>query len=212
VPRRAAGARGVLALVSLAGGALPGCGARELDPLPDVATAEGVRLEAEVGAARYRIALAGAEADLVAGGPVSATATEVERQSASPGADLDIVAARSSWDLRGRSAHFEGDVRVTRGPVTLRCAALDVTYAGAETLDTVVATGGVTVTRGERRASAERAELVGKTGRITLTGRPGVNTLVGERIILWLDDERADCEGGVSGPCRLVVAARAIGG
>jgi lipopolysaccharide export system protein LptA len=56
---------------------------------------------------------------------------------------------------------------------------------------------------------------VGRTGKITLTGRPklseGVNALEGERIVLWLDEERADCEGGEGGPCRLVVAAEALG-
>jgi lipopolysaccharide export system protein LptA len=169
-------------------------------------------LEATSGETEYRVTLAGAEADVAGGGEIAATTTTVTAASAST---LDIQAKRSTWDLKGRSARFEGGVVVTRGPVTLRCATLDVRYAGADVIDTVVATGGVTVDRGGRHASAERAELVGRTGKITLTGRPklseGVNALEGERIVLWLDEERADCEGGEGGPCRLVVAAEALG-
>lgn len=195
-------------------GLAAGCGAEPAAPLPTAALAEGVTLEATSGESEYRVALAGAEADVSGGGEIAATGTTVSAAAASA-PPLDIQAKRSTWDLKGRSARFEGAVVVTRGPVTLRCDTLDVRYAGADVIDTVVATGGVTVDRGGRHASAERAELVGRTGKITLTGRPklseGVNALEGERIVLWLDEERADCEGGAGGPCRLVVAADALG-
>jgi lipopolysaccharide export system protein LptA len=189
------------------------CASEPLEPLPERARAEGVVFETEAGGGTYRVALAGAESAPGAGEPIAATATEVVAAGAGP--ELHIAASRSSWDLKGRSAHFESNVVVTRGDVTMRCNALDVRYAGADTIDTVVATGAVRVEKGGRTAEAARAELVGKTGRITLTGDPrlaeGVNVLEGERIVLWLDDERADCEGGATGPCRLVVAAGALG-
>lgn len=191
-----------------------GCSPESFEPLPTAARAEGVVVQVEGADTTYRVELAGAEAEVAAGGAVSATATRVASKPAE-GPTLNIVAERSSWDLKGHSAHFEGNVVVTRGPVTLRCASLDVRYAAADVIDTVVATGNVTVDRGERHAVADHAELVGRTGRITLTGTPrlseGVNALTGERIVLWLDEERADCEGGASGPCRLVVASGALG-
>jgi lipopolysaccharide export system protein LptA len=139
---------------------------------------------------------------------------------------LEITAARSTWDLRARTAHFEGNVLVRRGPVDLHCAALDVRYADADHIDRVLASGGVSVQHGSRTASAAQAELMGATGRITLTGSPrlseGPNTLVGATIVLWLDDERATCEGGPAeagaagtvgaeaSPCRLVVDGAAL--
>ena len=189
------------------------CAPSPLEPLPAVATGEGITIEASSESGSYTLAFAGASADLVGGTPVAATRTTVTQAAAGP--PLEIRAAKSSWALKNRSARFEGDVVVIRGAVTMRCAALDVRYAAADRIDTVVATGSVTVETGERRAQAERAELVGATGKITLTGKPrlaeGVNALVGERIILWLDDEKADCEGGASGPCTLVVEGRALG-
>jgi lipopolysaccharide export system protein LptA len=70
------------------------------------------------------------------------------------------------------------------------------------------------VTRGERAATSAKAELEGATGRITMTGEPrlseGPNTLAGDRIVLWLDDERATCEGAAGAPCRLVVEGSAL--
>lgn len=190
-----------------------GCAPSPLDSLPAVATGEGITIEATSESGGYTLAFAGASADLVGGAPIAATRTTVTHAASGP--PLEIRASKSSWDLKNRTARFEGDVVVVRGDVTMRCAVLDVRYADADRIDTVVATGSVIVETGERRAEAERAELLAATGKITLTGKPrlaeGVNALVGERIILWLDDEKADCEGGASGPCTLVVEGRALG-
>ncbi len=127
---------------------------------------------------------------------------------------LEIVADRSEWDLRARTAQFSGNVNVLRGEVSMRCDSLDVRYAGPDRIDRVVATGNVEVRRGERRATAASAELDGATGRIALRGDPrlseGPNTLVGNSIVLWLDDERATCEGAEGAPCRLVVEGSAL--
>jgi len=129
-------------------------------------------------------------------------------------APLEIAAARSEWDLRGRKAVFTGDVTVTRAEVSIRCGRLEVAYKDVDTLSTVEATGGVSVTRDGRTATAERAVIVGETGQITLTGAPrlaeGVNTLQGEVITLFLDDERAVCEGKAGSPCRLSVDGSAL--
>jgi lipopolysaccharide export system protein LptA len=182
------------------------CAAPEPPPLPAETTATDV-----VAAGPDWIARAPAVTVRAA----VASTGEVAVAKTAPGKPpLEIAAARSDWDLRGRSARFEQDVVVTRGEVTMRCAKLEVRYADAETIDRVVATGGVTVTRGERAATAATAELEGATGRITLTGDPrlseGPNTLAGERIVLWLDDERATCEGAAGSPCRLVVEGSAL--
>lgn len=129
-------------------------------------------------------------------------------------APLEIRAQRSEWDLRARAAVFTDDVVVTRGDVEIRCGMLRVTYKDADRLDIVEATGGVAVTHGGRKAHAERAEIVGESGRITLTGSPtlseGPNALAGDRIVLFLDDERAICEGAAGAPCRLVVDGSAL--
>lgn len=196
-------------VLGLVAGALltAGCApAEHAEPLPTAATATGVEAEGPGWSAAAATLRFGA-------GVAEATEPAILRSSAGK-PPLEIVADRSDWDLRARGAKFTGHVEVRRGEVTLRCDALDVRYASAERIDRIVATGNVEVRRGDRRANAASAELDGATGRISLTGEPrlseGPNTLVGATLVLWLDDERATCEGADGAPCRLVVAGSAL--
>lgn len=193
--------------VALAWLGLSGCAEpAPVAPLPTAAAATGVEAVGDgwsAAAATLRFA----------GGVAEASEPAIIRsESGKP--PLEIVAERSEWDLRARTARFTGAVTVRRGDVEMRCAALDVRYADADRIDAVVATGGVEVNRGARTATAQSAELVGATGRITLSGEPtlteGPNTLMGASIVLWLDDERATCEGADGAPCRLVVDGAAL--
>ena len=190
------------------------CGQAPLEPLPEVATATGLVVRSTADNAQLSVHLAGAEGNLVAGAPIHGTATVVSKtETGRP--PLEINAARSDWNLRDHTAAFDDHVVVTRGDVTLTCTHLDVRYAGTEQIESVVASGGVHVVKGQRTASADHADLDGKTGRVTLTGSPrlaeGASELVGTTITLWLDDERATCEGDQGQGCRLVVAGSAIG-
>ncbi|MCK6505645.1 LptA/OstA family protein [Myxococcota bacterium] len=123
---------------------------------------------------------------------------------------LQITAPASDWDLRTRSVRFQGGVTATRGAVTLTCQELEVRYASADQVDTATARGQVQVVHGARTARADQAVLTAADGALTLTGQPqlteGPNTLSGQRIVLWLDDERVRCDD-----CRLVVAGTALG-
>ena len=128
----------------------------------------------------------------------------------SPGTPpLQIDAPTSDWDLKARSARFTGGVTAVRGDVTLTCQVLKVQFASADRVQTAIAEGDVIVRQGARTASGARAELNADTGEIALTGEPriaeGANTMTGERIALWLDDDRVRCD-----QCRLVVAGDAI--
>jgi lipopolysaccharide export system protein LptA len=128
--------------------------------------------------------------------------------SASVPPDLIIEGDTSSWSLSDGRVVFQGHVTVTRPPVTVSCAKLVVTYAD-DHVDLAVATGDVVVRRGERVARGEHAVLEPVTGRVVLTGSPMINdgprTLSGDRIELFLDDERLECSG-----CRLVVEGSAV--
>lgn len=175
-------------------------------PLPTAAVATGVEAVGEGWSA--------AAATLRFGANVAEAAEPAIVRASDGKPPLEITAERSTWDLKARTARFTGAVSVVRGGVTMRCDTLDVRYADADRIDRVVASGNVLVRQGERTANAGTAELVGATGEITLTGTPrlaeGPNTLVGSRIVLWLDDERATCEGAGGEPCRLVVAGSAL--
>ncbi len=121
---------------------------------------------------------------------------------------LTVVGKKSSWELGGGVVVFEGEVRAERGPVTLYCDRLELTWNGDE-MQAAVATGKVRVVRGRRTARGARAELTVASGRVELTGDPSVadgpNVLVGQRIVLFLDDERLECDD-----CRLDVDGEAV--
>lgn len=141
-----------------------------------------------------------------------APAPPVDAAGAAPARPpLQITAPQSDWDLRTRSVRFTGGVTATRGAVTLTCQELEVRYASADQVDTATARGQVQVLHGQRTARADQAVLTAADGALTLTGAPqlteGANTLTGQRIVLWLDDERVRCDD-----CRLVVAGTALGG
>jgi lipopolysaccharide export system protein LptA len=175
-----------------------------LAELPAAAEARGVQVEAGAWSAS-------AGAVTLAAGLAQAREVQTLRTGDVP---LEIRAAESDWDLRAKSARFRGDVAVVRGPVTLTCTTLSVQYGGKDEIDHILAEGAVEVRRDGRVATAARADLDGKSGRIALTGQPtlvdGPNRLAGEKITLYLDDEKVHCEGGAGRPCHLVVEGSAL--
>lgn len=143
----------------------------------------------------------------------------VDREGAGAGTDvratvpgappLEIAAPQSDWDLRARVARFTGGVTATRADVTMTADTLTVSFKSADRLERAVAEGGVRVVQGARRAEGATAELTVESGEIVLTGAPvlseGPNRMTGERITLWLDDERVRCD-----QCRLLVDGEAV--
>jgi lipopolysaccharide export system protein LptA len=131
-------------------------------------------------------------------------------EPASPPPELRIEADRSQWDLKGRTVLFEGNVRTTRGEMHMVCDQLDVQLGEGDAIETAAAQGAIRVTHAERVATGERAELFADRGELIITGNPivveGGNSLAGERITLWLDDDRMDCEA-----CTLVMENPGIG-
>lgn len=129
---------------------------------------------------------------------VAAAVQTAPARGEEPPPPLNIAAARSDWDFAARRVRFEGEVVATRGEVTLRCDRLLVTFSTPEQVELATASGHVVVERGARSARGAQAVLDARTGQVVLTGAPelseGRNRMSGERIVLWLDDERVECE------------------
>jgi lipopolysaccharide transport protein LptA len=125
--------------------------------------------------------------------------------------ELKITADRSSWDLKSRTIQFEGNVVATRGDMKLTCARLDVWMGEGDDVEHAAATGGVRVTQGDRDATGREAKLTTERGELVITGEPmvreGGTSFSGERVTLWLDDERMECEG-----CEVVVQSPGVDG
>ena len=173
-------------------------------PRLDHVELEGVGVEAD------GVRLSMASATLEKDGTGTGEAVTGTRYSRPP---LEIDAPRTSWDLKARSAVFEGGVTAKRGDFTLTCDTLTVTFAAggkSDAVDLAVAEGNVTISRDQRTATGQRAELYGETGEVVLTGSPtlveGSNRLTGDVVRLFLDDERISCE-----KCHLVIDGSAIG-
>lgn len=109
---------------------------------------------------------------------------------------LTIEGERSAWSLRDGVVVFEGGVVARRDPVELACSRLEVQTEGDRVVR-AIATGDLVVRHGDRRATAAEAVLTVADGSLVLTGGPvledGTRRLTGERLVLFLDDERLEC-------------------
>lgn len=182
------------------------CFSAEPPPAGSTATvAEVVQAGGEAGGVKWGAVATAVE--LAAGKATAAEVTLVKQEAGKQ--PLSIQAQRSEWDLKARSAHFEGEVVVTRGDVVMTCPVLDVVYGAKQQIQQVVATGPVVVRSGDRQATAGHAELLAESGELLLTGKPrleeGDNALVGQKIRFYLDGERVVCEGAAGEPCSLVM-------
>jgi lipopolysaccharide export system protein LptA len=172
-------------------------------PLPAAAVFTGVELAWPAGA----LVLHAARAE--AADPERGVATEVEATAdGGGGAELQIRAARASWDLDQQSVVFAGAVEARHGEFTLTCEHLEARFDSPERLVSAEARGQVRVLHRGRVASGEHALLDVPAARLELTGVPslqdGRRTLSGERIVLYLDETRLECER-----CTLAVAPAA---
>ena len=177
------------------------------EPLPEAPVAvelTGVRVQAAAWAAS-------AEAATTDGRTVQASGVRADVGGAPP---IDVRAKATEWDLQARTARFTGEVRVTRGDVTLTCDRVEVRYGADDRIDHLAAEGRIRVEQGARLATAEKAEVEGRTGRIVLTGSPvlaeGPNRLEGATITLYLDDKRVTCASADGGTCHLAIDGSAL--
>lgn len=189
---------------------LLGCAAPALPeaPLPEAAVAEGVVAGGTQPGLQWGLSAAAVE--LAAGATVAqASAPVVVVQGA--GEPISIRSLRSTWQMKERRAHFEGDVVMVRGRMELRCTALDVAYGASGSMERMEAAGPVEVIQqtdsGERRARGARAVYDAVKGEIVLTGSPelqeGGNRLRGRIVRVRMDAEEVICEGGDGEVCVL---------
>ncbi len=183
--------------------ALTGCSAPAIVARGPEAELHGVHARLGVGEQAPQVWLASAW--LGPDGTGRGSPAEARIEGPTP---LVVTGDRSSWALAEKRVTFDGHVRATRGEVVLTAERMELWWAG-DKVDRVVATGGVEVRRGDRLATAGRAELAVATGRIDLRDHPTVleagNRLVGESMALYLDDDRLDCE-----QCRLEIEGEAL--
>lgn len=126
---------------------------------------------------------------------------------------IEIVSDRLDAYDEKRMVVFSGNAVATQGARTIRADRLTLFYrqnrtaaggsaAGSDgrgDLERVEAKGHVSVTEGERMVTGEEAVFEQEAQKITMTGgavlREGANIVRGERIVVYLDENRGVVEG-----------------
>jgi len=133
---------------------------------------------------------------------------------------ITITADRLEYDYRRNVVVYRGGVEVTQGPTRLRSDTITITLAqgsgpggrgappgagGAEPaaatrVQEIVASGSVRIDQGARWATGGRAVFDQDRRTIVLLEDPvlhdGPNEVQGERVVVYLDEERSVVEGG----------------
>ena len=119
-----------------------------------------------------------------------------------PEAALDVTSERMTFDRETDTFIFQENVRVKRCNLTIDCDHLRVIRDADENgIKQVIATGNVRFQDGTRHAVAERADYYEADQKLVLVGNPRAwdsdeqNELIGDEIIVFLDEERILVKG-----------------
>lgn len=131
------------------------------------------------------------------------TATTFGGLKADVKAPVEVSSDALSVNQADGSATFTGNVVIGQGAMRLSAAEVKVVYAGQgqNRIQSLTATGGVTLVSGEDAAEAKQAVYEVEAGEVTLTGdvivTRGENVLSGERMVVDLAKGTAAVEGRV---------------
>ncbi len=115
---------------------------------------------------------------------------------------INVKSNELAADNKGRTAIFTGKVVAKQGDVTIFCDKMTVYYGNAQgEVDKIEADGSVRIVQENRTGLSSHAVYESKLGKITLTGgnpkvMQGADTVTGEIITYFIDDERSNVSGG----------------
>jgi lipopolysaccharide export system protein LptA len=116
---------------------------------------------------------------------------------------VQVTADQLAVNNADGTAEFSGNVLVTQGEMKLAAGAVKVSYgADKKSIETLVASGGVTVTNLGDAAEAKEAVYTIATGVIVLSGdvllTQGASAMAGQKLTINLKDGTGVMEGRVS--------------
>ena len=115
---------------------------------------------------------------------------------------VKIEAKQLEFDYRTSVLTYRGTVTVTQADITLTSDLLRVKLdpKADDPVREIVAEGAVNIAKGDRRASGGRAVFDQGKRTVTLSDnavlRDGPNEVAGERVVVYLDEERSVVDGG----------------
>ena len=120
----------------------------------------------------------------------------------SKGGPVSINANELEFDYRTRTLTYRGTVVVSQGDLKVSSDALRVVLneEAREVIREVIAEGKVRIEQGDRVATGGRAVFDQAKRTVVLSEdavlREGPNEVAGERVVVYLDEERSVVEGG----------------
>jgi len=115
---------------------------------------------------------------------------------------ITIKSNELSADNKGKTAIFTGKVVAKQGDVTIFCDKMTVYYGAVQgDVDKIEADGNVRIVQENRTGLAAHAVYDSRAGKVILTGggpkvMQGADTVSGEIITYFLDDDRSSVTGG----------------
>jgi lipopolysaccharide export system protein LptA len=133
---------------------------------------------------------------------LAAPATKVNHKDRS-NLPISIKSNALSADNKGKLAIFTGKVIAKQGDISIYADKLSIYYGEKNNeVDKIEADGSVRIVQENRTGIADHAVYDNREGRITLTGNPkvmqGSDTLSGETITYFIDEDRSVVTGGVN--------------
>ena len=130
---------------------------------------------------------------------------------------IKIVSDRLEADDMARKVKFIGHVIVRRGDVTLYAHEVLVTYLqGKGDIEEIIASGEVRIIQNDRIATAARATLYQKEGKIVLTGSArllqGKDSIEGEEITVLINEEKSIIKAQQGGRVQAIFHPNESGG
>ena len=119
-----------------------------------------------------------------------------------PNLPITIKSNDLAADNKGKTAVFSGKVVAKQGDITIFCDKMTVYYGATQgDVDKIEADGSVRIVQENRTGVASHAVYESRLGKITLTGgspkvMQGPDTVSGEIITYFIDDERSNVTGG----------------
>ncbi len=115
-----------------------------------------------------------------------------------------ITSKTLEFDYKRYIAIFKGNVEVDDAQVNIRGDEMRVFFDGTNSIKAVTALGNVKIKQVDKTASCSKAIYTAVDGQIVMTGKVLLNsegnTINGDRIVIWTNDERMICE-----PATLVI-------
>jgi lipopolysaccharide export system protein LptA len=117
---------------------------------------------------------------------------------------IQVKSDKLEFSYKQRLLTYSGEVVVTQGDLTLHADRLEVqindSAEGGDRLEQIIATGNVDIAQGKRAASGGRAVFDQRRRTIVLSENAvlseGPNRISGERVVVYIDEERSVVEGG----------------